>query len=145
MIRKIRIVSWVLIASTFVGCTAAKQQAYPNTNRSHLWTAMVATATSPEYSSTEILNRWIVVENNVETDSDQAQIDVQRIIARTVRLPRQKKQIDRREVLFSVYLLPTDIPTINFISHSSSMVPVRGTQEAARFFAAVEAMLVPIK
>jgi hypothetical protein len=140
----IRVVTSALIALTFVGCTVSKQQAYPNTDRAHLWTTMVAIAKSPEYSSSNILDRWIVVENNVDTNSNQAKIDVRRIIARSVRLPMQKKQTDRREILFSVYLLPLVVPTVEFVSHSSQFIPAQGLQEAERYFGAVETMLQPV-
>ncbi|MBC8523678.1 MAG: hypothetical protein QF444_06455 [Phycisphaerales bacterium] len=141
----IHAVVFALISLLFVGCSSPLQQSFPNADRSHLWTAMVATASAPQYRSEDIRGRWIVVENDVDISLDSAQIDVRRVLDRSLHLPRQKVQRDRREVTFSVYLLSDEVPTVEFVGHSSSTIPVRRLNEAQRYFAAVEAMLVPIE
>jgi hypothetical protein len=141
----IRVVAIVLVAITLAGCSTSMHQTFPSADRSHLWTAMVATAKAPEYTSDDILSRWIVVENNVDANPEKAQIDVRRKITRTLHLPRQKEQHDRRDVHFSVFLLPSNPPTIEFISKNIDLIPARGENEAKRYFSAVEEMLVPIK
>jgi len=135
---------FVLVSMLLAGCSAPMQRTYSHVERSHLWTAMVAIANAPEYDTEAILNRWIVLENEVELNPRQGQIDVKRIISRSFRLPRQKQQFDTRDVLFSVYLLPTNPLTIEFIQHNAKFFPVRGETEAARFFSGVEAMLMPV-
>jgi hypothetical protein len=139
----IRIV--VLVALGLAGCSSPMQRTYSHVDRSHLWTAMVATANSPEYGSEDFQKRWIVLENEVQLNSRRGQINVKRIIYRSYRLPRQKPQRDSRAVLFSVYLLPTNPLTIEFINHSTKFFPVRGETEANRYFSSVEAMLQPVQ
>jgi hypothetical protein len=135
----------VFVAISLAGCSTPMQHTFPNADRSHLWTAMVATANAPEYNDDGIQGRWIVVENDVDANPDQARIDVRREITRILHLPRQKDQHDRREVKFSVYLLPTNPPTIEFISKSTYFIAVRGEIEATRYFSAVNQMLLPVE
>ena len=140
----IRSVAVVLLVCIFFGCSSSMQRTYPSVERSHLWTAMIASADSPEYSSEDFRKRWIVLENEVELNPRQGQIDVKRIIHRSLQLPRQRAQRDRKDVSFSVYLLPTNPPTIEFISHNSTYIPVHNLNESERYFDAVEALLVPV-
>ena len=132
-----------LMASFLVGCSSVTQRSYPHVDQSHLWTAMIAIANTPEYGSDDFRKRWIVLENEVDLKPNQGQIDVRRIIHRSYQLPRQKVQRDQRDILFSVYLLPTNPLTIEFINHSTKFFPVRGETEATRYFSSVEAMLDP--
>ena len=141
----IKLIVCILTTVILSGCSAPMQQTFPEIDRSHLWTAMVATAMAPQYESDNFRERWIVAENEVELHPKQGQIDVKRIIHRSLQLPRQRPQRDRRDILFSVYLLPTTPPTIEFVSHNSKFLPVRSLNEAQRYFDAVEALLVPIK
>ena len=141
----IKLIVCILTTVTLSSCSAPMQQTFPEIDRSHLWTAMVATAMAPQYESDNFRKRWIVAENEVELHPKQGQIDVKRIIHRSLQLPRQRPQRDRRDILFSVYLLPTTPSTIEFVSHNSKFLPIRSLNEAQRYFDAVEAMLVPIK
>ncbi|MBC8203461.1 MAG: hypothetical protein H8E91_06485 [Planctomycetes bacterium] len=135
---------FVPVAIVLAGCSTPIQRTYPHVDQSHLWTAMVATADSPEYGSEDLSKRWIVLENEVEINPSRGQIDVKRIIYRSYQLPRQKPERDSRDVLFSVYLLPTNPLTLEFINHNATFFPVRGKAEAQRFFDGVDQMLVPI-
>ena len=141
----IKLIVCILTTVILSGCSAPMQQTFPEIARSHLWTAMVATAMAPQYESDNFRKRWIVAENEVELHPKQGQIDVKRIIHRSLQLPRQRPQRDRRDILFSVYLLPTTPPTIEFVSHNSKFLPIRSLNEAQRYFDAVEVLLVPIK
>ena len=140
-----RIVVAALISFTVIGCSVPFQHSFPNTDKSRLWTVMVATASAPEYTSQDKGKRWVVVENEVDANPTRAQIDVRRIITRSLQFPQQKVQNDRREVIFTVYLLPVDPPTVEFVSRSTTLIPVYGANEAKRYFSSIEAMLVPIK
>lgn len=126
-----------------LGCVAAQHE-YHNVDRNVLWTAMVAVANAPEYSNEDFMKRWVLVENDVVTHADIGKIDVHRIVERTLHLPLQKSQHDRREIMFSVYLLPTNPPKVEFMSHNTQFLPVRSRDEAERFFSAVESMLQPV-
>ena len=138
-----RFVIVIFIFTMFFGCTTNLQRTYPKTNRSLLWTAMVAVAESPEYQAENVLNRWIVVENNVNANASLGIIEVRRILARSLQLPLQEVQNDRRNILFTVYLLPGELPTLKFVSLGSQMIPARGVNESERYFTAVEEMLEP--
>ena len=141
----IRRIAFILSAVAISGCSAPMQQNFPETDPSHLWSAMVATAMAPQYESDDIRKRWILAENEVQLNPSQGRIDVKRIIHRSLHLPRQRPQRDRRDILFSVYLRPTNPPSIEFVSHNSKLVPLRNLTEAERYFAGVEAMLEPIE
>ncbi len=138
-----RFVIVIFIFTMLFGCTTNLQRTYPKTNRSLLWTAMVAVAESPEYQAENVLKRWIVVENNVNANASLGIIEVRRILARSLQLPLQEVQNDRRNILFTVYLLPGELPTLKFVSLGSQMIPARGVNESERYFTAVEEMLEP--
>lgn len=139
----IRVVIATMSALCFLGCVATQHE-YHNVDRNVLWTAMVAVANAPEYSNEDIMKRWVLVENDVVAHADIGKIDVHRIVDRTLHLPLQKSQYDRREIMFSVYLLPSNPPKVEFQSLNTQIFPVRGHDEAERFFSAVESMLLPV-
>ena len=134
----------IICSLLFGGCATTMQQSYPQVDQHHLWTAMIAAAKSPTYTSSDPRNRWVVGENAVEVYLRKAQIDVKRTIHRTLQLPRQRPQRDRRDVWFSVYLLPTHPLKIEFISHTDTLFPNRNVKESNRYFSDVESILLPI-
>jgi hypothetical protein len=105
---------------------------------------MVATAGAPEYNSADIHSRWIVVDNEVKTNSERGMIEVRRTLSRIVQRPREQAQKDRRTTQFSVQLLPVEPPTVEFVSQGYSFTPVRDAHEAEHYFSALDDMLIPI-
>ena len=129
-----------------LGCTTTSHS-WPNTDRGLVWTAMVAAAGAPEYKSEDPRKRWIVVENTVDENSDVGRIQVHRVLARSLKLPRQAVQHDRRVWFLDIYLLPIDpddpsnTPTATFDAKSTSWIPVRTTDDADLYFSLVDALL----
>jgi len=106
-----------------------------------VWTAMVAAANSPEYKSNDPRRRWIVEENAVDANAASGHIQIHRVIARSLQLPQQKMQHDRRNWLFDIYLLPNDPPTVTFDALHSGLIPVHTVDEADRYFTLIDDIL----
>ena len=108
---------------------------------------MVAAARAPEYKSEDPRKRWIVIENSVDENSDLGRIQVHRVLARSMKLPRQAVQNDRRVWFLDIYLLPVSSeypsapPRATFNAKSDSWVPVRAIDEADRYFQLVDDLL----
>ena len=107
---------------------------------------MVAAAETQEYNSEDPRKRWIVVENYVDADPERSQIQIHRVLARSLKLPRQREQHDRRDWFFVVKLLPLDpahpsTSTATFRAQNTQFIPAQVHDEAERYFAAVDALL----
>ena len=108
---------------------------------------MVAAARAPEYTADDPRKRWVVVENTVDENSTTGRIKIHRVLARSLKLPRQAVQNDRRAWFFDINLLPIDIenpsapPTTSFNAKSDTWIPVRSIDEADRYFQLVDEML----
>lgn len=129
-----------------LGCSTTSHS-WPNTDRSVVWTAMVAAARAPEYKSDDPRKRWVVIENTVDENPDLGRIQVHRVLARSLRLPRQAVQNDRRVWFLDIYLLPVDPekpsapPRATFNAKSNSWVPVRAIDEADHYYSLVDKLL----
>ena len=94
----------LLLASTLLGC-AVPTKHWPGENKEFVWSAMIAVANSPDYSSSDPRKRWIVIENDVDVNNQLGRIVVRRKLSRSLKLPRQNEQIDHREWFFVIKLL----------------------------------------
>ncbi len=104
---------------------------------------MVAAANAPDYSSDDPRKRWIVIENDVDADSQRGRIVVRRKLSRSMKLPRQNEQIDHREWFFVIRLQPRETPTVTFDDPKSQLIPARVLDEANRYFFQVDELLHP--
>ncbi len=108
---------------------------------------MVAAAHAPEYTADDPRKRWVVVENTVDENPTLGRIQIHRVLARSLKLPRQAVQNDRRAWFFDIYLLPVDIenpsapPMTSFSAKSDSWIPARSIDEADRYFDLVDELL----
>ena len=129
-----------------MGCSTTSHS-WPGDDRSVVWSAMVAAAHAPEYTSDDPRKRWVVVENTVKENSNLGHIQVHRVLARSLKLPRQAVQNDRRSWFFDIYLLPVEIenptapPTTSFHATSNTWIPVRAIDEADRYFHLIDNLL----
>lgn len=137
MIIKISAIVCILFA---IGCSTPTRT-WSDQNRETVWTAMVAAAEAPEYESDDPRKRWIVTENNVDANPDRGRIRIHRILARSLKLPKQLTQSDRRDWMFEIYLLPSNPPTVTFEALDAGLVRVRTLDEAERYFSLVEKIL----
>ena len=135
---------FALLTLLLFGCALPTKQ-WSNENKNQVWTAMVAAANSPDYSSKDPKRRWIVVENNVDVNTTLNRIVIMRKLARSLKLPRQVVQNDTRDWLFVIKLLPQQIPTVTFDVPESQLVPARSIDEAKRYFLQVDDLLQPLE
>ena len=122
------------------GCSTP-ERTWAGHSRDVVWTAMLAVAQSPEYDHQNAKQRWQVLENDVNQDSNAGIIKVRRTIRRAIRLPRQEVQRDFREIIFQVVLLPKEPPVTVFEALSFQYVPVRSVEESTRFFNQMDELL----
>ena len=129
-----------IILICLVGCSTP-ERSWAAHSRDVVWTAMLAVAQSPEYDHQNAIQRWHVLENDVNQDSNAGIIKVRRTIRRAIRLPRQEVQRDFREIIFQVVLLPKEPQVTVFEALSFQYVPVRSVEESTRFFNQMEELL----
>ena len=144
----IRVTLLALLMATIIGCSVPTKR-WPNKNREVVWTAMVAAAKTPDYSSNDSRKRWIVIENNVDINPELGRLVVRRRLSRSLKLPRQNEQTDYRDWIFVIQLLPiatessSDVPTVTFDVPETQLVPARMQDEATRYFLQVDELLSP--
>ncbi len=136
----IRVATFAILCLTIVGCSVPMKQ-WPNESKELVWTAMIAAAKSPDYSSNDPRKRWIVTENEVDVNAKLGRIIVHRKLARSLKLPRQKEQTDYREWFFLIQLSPEIEPKVTFDVPEMQFVPARTVDEANRYFKLVDSLL----
>ena len=139
----IRRLVFLLLLSPLVSCSVPTKQ-WVGENKGYLWTAMIAAASTPDYSSKDPRKRWIVIENDVDVNDQLGRIVVRRKLSRSLKLARQNEQIDHREWFFIIKLLPKAPPTVTFDTTESQFVPARLQDEANRYFMQVDDLLHPL-
>jgi hypothetical protein len=137
MIRGVVLTSMALLLA---GCSVPTKR-WPNETKDFVWTAMVAAANAPDYFSDDPRKRWIVIENDVDANPQFGRIVVRRKLSRSLKLPRQREQIDHREWLFVIRLKPQEVPTVTFDDPETQLVPARILDEATRYFSQVDSLL----
>ena len=123
-----------------VGCSTPSRT-WEGVDRSTVWTAMIAVAESPEYKAVDPKKRWVVAQNDVAVHAETGQIEIHRILRRTLVLPRQREQHDTRDLFLEITLSTTSPPTTMFKELSMQLIPVRTIEEADLYFDQVENLL----
>ncbi len=106
-----------------------------------VWTAMIAVAQAPEYESDNPRKRWHVFENDVVVNNETGEIQIHRMLRRSIKLPMQPVQRDDRSMIFQISLKNEIPPTTEFKELSTQLVPVRTLDEAERYFNQVHELL----
>jgi hypothetical protein len=125
---------------TSVGCTT-RSQVFDGYGDDQLWTAMVATARSPEYDD------WKVSDNQVFVDDASRRIEIYRVLKRTYVTPWSDPLREDLEWRFQVVLSrdsADDAPLVDFTARQIA-VPAHVWSEADRYFAQMRSYLGPIK
>jgi hypothetical protein len=125
---------------TSVGCTT-RSQVFDGYGDDQLWTAMVATARSPEYDD------WKVSDNQVFVDDASRRIEIYRVLKRTYVTPWSDPLREDLEWRFQVVLSrdsADDPPLVDFTARQIA-VPAHVWSEADRYFAQMRSYLGPIK
>jgi hypothetical protein len=127
-----------------IGCSVPTKS-WPNESKDLVWTAMIAAAKTPDYSSSDPRKRWVIVNNDVVINEQLGRILVHRKLTRSLQLPRQKEQTDNREWYFVIQLIPEGEPTVTFDAQGIQLVPARIVDEANRYFLLIDEVLHPIQ
>jgi hypothetical protein len=123
-----------------VGCTT-RSQLFDGYSDDQLWTAMVATARSPEYDN------WKVSDNEVFLDDSSRRIEIYRVLKRTLVSPYSDPRREEAEWKFQVVLTrdeELDQPLIDFTARQLT-VPAHVWDEADRYFQQMRTLLGPAK
>ena len=140
MITPMRLLTSTLLAAfTLAGCTSFREE-FPGQDVPQLWTALVAVAETPDYSDDDPDKRWIVQENDVWVDEENARIEVYRKVHRLLHRARTEPLLENRTWRFQVVMEQSDPPTAEFVSRGFA-VPTHATMEAERFFEDVWSIL----
>jgi hypothetical protein len=122
------------------GCTT-RTQVFEGYNDDQLWTAMVATARSPDYDD------WKVSENEVYIDDASRRIEIYRRLKRTFVSPYAEPRREDAEWKFQIVLArdeELDEPTVDFTARQIK-VPAHVWREADRYFMQMRTLLGPMQ
>lgn len=132
MIQLIRL-TILMVCFSLSGCTSVRET-FHNRFPDQVWTAMIAVARTPDYSSPDdYTQRWTVRENQVWIDEANQRIEIFRRLERTLHRPRSKPLHEEREWKFQATLEERDPPTVRFRARQIG-VPSHAWDEAQRFF-----------
>ena len=140
-----KIIYCLIISVYMVGCSTPSHT-WQGADRELLWSTMIIASKTPDYSSEDPRKRWIVSENYVAVDRQLGLIEVNRVLRRSLKLPRQKEQHDKRHWFFVIHLLPIDPQqpensTATFDVSTTQFIPAQTLDEADRYFAQVDELL----
>ena len=117
------------------GCTTVRQT-FHHQDPQHVWTALIAVAETPDYSSDNPNERWIVDENHVAVFDEERRIEIYRKLDRMLHRPGARPIRQTRTWRFQILLEHLDPPMVAFISRGWG-IPQVAQQEAARYYADV--------
>jgi hypothetical protein len=126
----------LILAAT--GCTTVSQS-FPGHSPQQVWQAMVTVAQQPRYDD------WKVLENNTWADEAGQRIEIDRVLHREKYVAGganggMNPWYEKWEWKFSVKLLPTDPPSVDFTSRGWA-VPMQARIEAERYLDDVKGLL----
>ena len=114
------------------GCTVYERN-YPGRSADQVWSAMVAVAQQPDYSS-EKWGKWHVMQNEVWVDEPKARIEVYRELRRVVHNAGSVGPDEQdREYRMTIRLRDSGTPRIRFETRALE-IPADGFTESQRFF-----------
>lgn len=128
-------IALLLAAILLTGCTTVRQT-FPEKDPQHVWTALIAVAETPDYSSEDPEERWTVDENHVAVYDEERRIEIYRRLDRILHRPGTQPLRQARTWKFQILLEELDPPTVAFISRGWG-VPQLAQWEAAKYFADV--------
>ena len=125
---------------TSIGCSSlctTRSQVFEGYSDDQLWTAMVASATTPVYDD------WRVLDNHVHSDPTTHRIEISRVLKRTLVNPEAPPLEQEREWKFQVVLThdpELNAPLIDFTARQLA-VPAYVWSESDRFFLQMRTLL----
>jgi hypothetical protein len=126
--------------TSLTGCTTIVET-FPDEDPAHVWTALVAVAETPDYSSTDPAERWFVKENDVYVDEENARIEIYRELDRVLHRARTNPIREQRTWKFQIIFEPEPAPPTAYFTSRRLGVPMQAADEAHRYFADVWALL----
>ncbi len=122
-----------------IGCST-NRQTFEGHDADQVWTAMVAVAKTPDYTTGDPTDRWTVRENEVWVDQAENRIEIFRRVERILYRPASNPLHEDREWKLQVVLEKRDPPTVVFKARNLG-VPSHAWDEADRYFAEVRDLL----
>jgi len=129
-----------IVAVTALGGCTTRTQVFEGYNDDQLWTAMVATARSPDYDD------WKVSENEVFVDDASRRIEIYRRLKRTLVSPYSDPRKEDTEWKFQIVLARDEElgePMVDFTARQIK-VPAHVWREADRYFLQMRTLLGPM-
>ncbi|UCD75273.1 MAG: hypothetical protein JSV91_16000 [Phycisphaerales bacterium] len=135
--KRIAPVTLALTLALFLlaGCTTVRQT-FHDQDPQHVWTALIAVAETPDYSSEDPNERWTVDENHVAVFDEERRIEIYRRLDRMLYRPGAKPIRQDRTWRFQILLENLDPPTVAFISRGWG-IPQVAQWEARKYYADV--------
>jgi hypothetical protein len=127
-------------AASLSGCTTIVET-FPDEDPAYVWTALVAVAETPDYSSDDPDERWFVKENHVYVDEENARIEIYRELDRVLHRARTNPIREERTWKFQIIFEPEPAPPTAIFTSRRLGVPMQAADEAKRYFADVWALL----
>ena len=128
----------ILLQFVLIGCSI--KESFPGSTSDQVWTAMKATAQSPDYQNAHYTKRWTVIDNFVDIDEASHVIEIDRSHERILQRPMTNPLYERTAWIFTVELLDGD-PPVASIQNRGVSLPTKFQFEAERFFAEMRTLL----
>ena len=129
------------LAIILLSSCSASSKTWKGYSSDEIWTAMIAVAKSPDYSADNPRNRWHVLENVVQINTEDSEIKIHRILRRSIKLAMQSVQVDNREMILKISLENNEFPEVKFEELSSQIIPARALNESHLFFNQLDELL----
>ena len=125
--------SCLLILCCLGGC-GVQTATFPDRDPGRVWSAMVTAAEEPVYPD------WRVIDNEVWTNRDHAEIEIYRVLRRDLIEPGHEPKRESETWKFQIRMIAGDPPTVRFISRQLS-VPSHVWEQGKQYFDDVAALL----
>ena len=132
-IRSVFLPSCLLILWSLAGCGIQTAE-FPGRDPGRVWSAMVTAAEEPVYPD------WRVIDNEVWTNRDQAEIEIYRVLRRDLIEPGHEPIRESETWKFQIRMIAGDPPTVRFRSRQIS-VPAHVWEQGKQYFDDVATLL----
>ena len=132
-IRSVFLPSCLLVLWCLAGC-GIQTATFPGRDPGRVWSAMVTAAEEPVYPD------WRVIDNEVWTNRDHAEIEIYRVLRRDLIEPGHEPKRESETWKFQIRMIAGDPPTVRFRSRQIS-VPSHVWEQGKQYFDDVSALL----
>ena len=130
----------LLISLQFIMVGCSIKESFPGSTSDQVWTAMKATAQSPDYQDAHYTKRWTIIDNFVDIDEESHVIEIDRSLERVLQRPMTNPLYEKSSWIFTVELIDGDPPVASIHNRGVSL-PTKFQFEAERFFSEMRMLL----